>query len=133
MANEIHTSYVTGRTLTANVFQPDGSVRETGISLTENATGNLYIGDCATIQPGDIIIALEGAVPVGEAEYDPVIVEGTLSKTAIMRLLLSVLAGLSTGGGSDTLSFRDVADGKNRIVATVDKNGNRTVIVLDGT
>lgn len=42
--------------LTADVFQGDGSVRETGISLTENATGGLYLGDCASIEAGDNVV-----------------------------------------------------------------------------
>ena len=132
MANEIAIAWLTGKTLTANVFQPDGSDRETAINLVENVTGTLYLGDCATIKPGDIIIAYEAGVVLGQVEYDPMIVEGVLTRVEIQRLLLAVLAGLSTGGGSDTLSFRDVADSKDRVVATVDKTGNRTVIVLDG-
>lgn len=59
-------------------------------------------------------------------------VEGTLTHRQILRIVLSVLAGLSTGGGTSTLNFRDVADSKNRVRATVDANQNRTGITLDG-
>lgn len=69
MAEEIKVIYLTGKTLTANVFQPDGSDRQTGISLTENTTGGLYLGDCATIVAGDIILAYEGSTLVGGQEY----------------------------------------------------------------
>ena len=61
------------------------------------------------------------------------VVEGTLTFRQTLRLFISVLAGKSAGGGTVTLTFRDVADGKNRITATVDANGNRTAISLDGT
>ena len=69
MANEIKIAWITGKTLTANVFQPDGSVRETGISLTENATGGLYLGNCATIQSNDLVLAYEGNNFLGSVEY----------------------------------------------------------------
>jgi hypothetical protein len=61
------------------------------------------------------------------------VVEGTTTFRQMLRLFLSVLAGKSSGGGTVTLTFRDLADSKNRITATVDANGNRTTMVLDGT
>lgn len=47
---------------------------------------------------------------------------------AFCKLVLSVLTGKSSGGGGSTIVFRDVADSKNRISATVDSNGNRTAV-----
>lgn len=61
------------------------------------------------------------------------VVEGTITLRQALRILLSALAGKSTGGGTATLTFRDIADSKPRITATVDVNGNRTAIVRDGT
>ncbi|KKN06569.1 hypothetical protein LCGC14_1075850 [marine sediment metagenome] len=72
------------------------------------------------------------ASEVADAVHDEVI-EGTLTSRQLMRIFLSALAGITNGGGTVTINFRDEADGKNRIVATVDVNGNRTNIVLDGT
>lgn len=56
------------------------------------------------------------------------------SKTArqFMRIMKSALAGKSTGGGSATNNFRDDLDTKNRIVASVDADGNRTSVTVDG-
>jgi hypothetical protein len=45
--------------------------------------------------------------------------------------MASVLAGKSSGGGSATVRFRDLADTKDRIEADVDSNGNRTSVTLD--
>src|SRR3990170_313894 len=59
-------------------------------------------------------------------------IEGTLTWRQITRLCLSAFGGKSSGGGSPTLAFRDNADAKNRITATVDANGNRTAVTLDG-
>lgn len=60
------------------------------------------------------------------------VVEGTLTLRQITRIVLSVLAGKSTGGGTSTINFRDEGDSKNRVTATVDPNQNRTGISLDG-
>lgn len=60
------------------------------------------------------------------------VVESTLTLRQIVRILLAGLAGQSTGGGTTSLTFRDVADTKARITATVDANQNRTGITLDG-
>lgn len=60
------------------------------------------------------------------------VVEGTLTLRQCIRIFLSALAGKSTGGGTTTVTFRDNADGKARITATVTADGNRTAMTLDG-
>jgi hypothetical protein len=59
------------------------------------------------------------------------IVEGSLTLVQALRLMLSVLAGKTTGGGTDTLIFRDTLDQVDRITAVVDTEGNRTSVELD--
>jgi len=62
------------------------------------------------------------------------VVEDTTTIRQAFRLILSVLTGKSAGGGTATLTFRDIGDTKNRISATVDADGNRTAIgTRDGT
>jgi hypothetical protein len=61
------------------------------------------------------------------------VIEGTLTMRQALRIFLSALAGKSTGGGTVTVNFRDNADGKNRIIATVDADGNRSAVTLDGS
>ena len=60
------------------------------------------------------------------------IVEGTLTARQILRLLLAAIGGETSGGGTVTVIFRDNADTKARITMTVDANGNRSAVVLDG-
>jgi hypothetical protein len=36
-----------------------------------------------------------------------------------------------SGGGTTTISYRNLADDDDRIIVTVDVNGNRTAVVLD--
>jgi len=60
-------------------------------------------------------------------------VEGTKTLQHVLRLMFSALAQKSSGGGTATIKFRDDADGKDRITATVDASGNRTAVTLDGS
>ncbi len=60
------------------------------------------------------------------------VVEGTITLRQAMRIFLSALAGKSAGGGTVTLTFQNNADTAPRITATVDANGNRTAMTLDG-
>lgn len=61
------------------------------------------------------------------------VLEGSLTGRQIMRIFMAALAGKSSGGGTSTINFRDNADSKNRISATVDSNRNRTAVTLDGS
>lgn len=59
------------------------------------------------------------------------VVEGALTMRQVLRVVLAVLAGKATGGGTTAIAFRDQADALNRVLATVDGNGNRTAVTLD--
>lgn len=61
------------------------------------------------------------------------VIEGSITLKGALRLALSVLSGRSTGGGTATVIFRDVADTKARVTAAVDNNGNRSVVTRDTT
>jgi hypothetical protein len=50
-----------------------------------------------------------------------------------LRLLRAVCVGKSTGFPDGPVAFRDRADSKNRVVATVDGQGNRQTVATDGT
>lgn len=60
-------------------------------------------------------------------------VEAGLDVTGALRLILAALVGKVSGAEGTTITFRSVGDSKNRIVATVDANGNRTAIAFDAT
>lgn len=47
------------------------------------------------------------------------------------RIVLSVLSGKASGQATSTAKFRDMADTKDRIVATVDEDGDRTAVIRD--
>ena len=84
MANEIKVIARTGQTITVDVFKPDGTEREFGINVTETGQGLLYLGDCATIQAGDIMVAKDsnGNI-VGGGEYKQLIAGISASSAVI--------------------------------------------------
>jgi hypothetical protein len=64
------------------------------------------------------------------------ILEGTLTAGQVLKILLAVAAGKTDvaelGGGSATVTFRDYADTKDRVTATM-AGSERTAVVLDPT
>lgn len=59
-------------------------------------------------------------------------IESGMTAAQAMRLLTAVLGGELTGAGTGTVTIRNaVADDTDRVVATVDDDGNRTSITLD--
>lgn len=58
-------------------------------------------------------------------------IENNLDIKKALRLILAVLAGRSSGGGTNTVNFKNITNTKNRIVATVDELGNRLHVSLD--
>ena len=49
-----------------------------------------------------------------------------------MKICLAALAGKVSGAGTTTVTIRSADDTADRIVATVDTDGNRSAITLDG-
>lgn len=58
-------------------------------------------------------------------------VESGVSMRETLKLILAAVAGKLSGAETATVIIRDVNDSKNRIVATVDSNGNRTAVTYD--
>jgi hypothetical protein len=61
------------------------------------------------------------------------VIEGTISIKQAMRLFLAVLVGISSGGGGNTVVFKDTLGVKDRVEAVVDSTGNRITVALDAT
>lgn len=59
-------------------------------------------------------------------------IEGGEHHSWLMRVMLSALSGKLSGAATLNVKIRDLADAKDRIDATVDASGNRTVVTLDG-
>lgn len=81
-----------------------------------------------------LIEAAIAAIPSAPSTDDimDTIVEGTYSLREVLRIMAGVLAGKLSGGGTGTLSFRDLSDSLDRVVADVDlATGDRDAITLD--
>lgn len=61
------------------------------------------------------------------------VIENSKSALAFLRLIYAATVNKVSGGGTSSIAFRDDADSKDRIVATVDSDGNRTAVTKDAT
>jgi hypothetical protein len=68
---------------------------------------------------------------IADAVHDEV-TEGTTTLRQAVKLISSALLGKSSGGSTATGIYRDIGDTKPRITATMDVDGNRTAMILDG-
>jgi len=118
--NELQTDDIPGSlaTIEGKIDTIDGIVDDILLDTDELQTDDV---------PG--LIAALNNISVSDITGVEVDNDGTaISLAGALKLCLSVLTGKSSGGGTATIVFRDIADSKNRISATVDINGNRTAI-----
>jgi hypothetical protein len=80
-----------------------------------------------------IISAIAALENISVADIIAGIADGSYDLQEMMRVIFAVCSGKSDGGGTATLHFRNSADNKNRVTATVDADGNRTAITLDAS
>lgn len=109
-----------------------GFYTESIACTTENGfedgkTYTIYIAATVDSDTGGICYGFKARAKLGE------IVEGTYDVKEALRLLLAFCVGKASGGGTAAPTFRDTADAKDRIIMTVDANGNRTAVTLDVT
>jgi hypothetical protein len=60
------------------------------------------------------------------------IIESGLTSAEILRIMASALAGKVSGAGTGVETFVGLDETTNRIISTVDVDGNRTSVVVDG-
>lgn len=59
------------------------------------------------------------------------VIEGSYTMRQYLRLFAAALAGKISGAATTTFTIRDTGDSTDRVVATVDGDGNRTAVVID--
>jgi hypothetical protein len=102
-----------------------------------SASGNVSLTPVATLTALAYMDALAGGAtplsPEGLAAslLDNNDIETGYSMRESLRLILSALSGKVSGAGGSVISIRDVNDTVDRIIATVDSNGNRSSIIID--
>lgn len=78
--------------------------------------------------------AAVGDIPTSSAIATAVwsfVVEGALTAKDFMRLIYAGVLNKLSGANTNTVRIRDLADSKDRVVATVDEHGNRTAVTVD--
>ncbi len=90
---------------------------------------NVVVPDVAGTATG----LIAGLNDITVADIIAGVADGSYDLQEMMRLIFSACCLKVSGGGTTTVTTRDSADSKDRIVGTVDSNGNRTGLVLDGT
>lgn len=121
------------QSVTGAVGSVTGSV---GGDIVGNLGGKVLGGGAATIAGTGVraVDSAGNAIPTAAQVATAVLAAGdvdgfTLEQT--LKLCLSALAGKLSGATTTTITIRAADDSKNRIVATVDSDGNRSAITLD--
>ena len=133
----------TGLTPQLTVWDLTGAVILNSVNMTEVAGGWYYYDWPAYDGSIDYVMRADGGAALLDYErYNFVsnaedvfdrVVEGTMSYAEMFRVVYAFAANISGGGGTPVNNFRDLANGKDRISANVDANGNRLAVVVDGT
>jgi len=127
------TAYIWNAALTKSALQTFTEVSDGLYYLDYNFAalgvhaGKFYEGGVGTIMGSfDIVVAAPTAAEIMDTEVDN---DGTaISLAGALKLCLAVSTGKSSGGGTSTVVFRDIADTKDRVSATVNSSGNRTAV-----
>lgn len=117
---------------TTNIVQSDNRrfYRDDGVYPVKRPTAGG--GGVDVVWRNTILIATNDAANIAAAVHDYTVEDGQ-SFDEMFRVQHSALAGKVSGANTTTERFRDIADTKDRIVYTVDANGNRTAVTQDGT
>jgi hypothetical protein len=113
---------------------------DTEVAAIKAKTDNLptspaAVGSAMTLEDGALTaakVAADAANEIADALLDRVDgIETNYTLRKAFRLVLAALAGKLSGAATTTITMRDVNDTVNRIVATVDADGNRSALTLD--
>jgi hypothetical protein len=102
------------------------------LQLAVHVAGALPVWDSWMVVPANIYDSITGTdlLEVSGSSILMETVDSTYNFKQILQIMAAVMAGKVTGGNTSTITFRDLGDGTNRVVATVDSNGNRTDVVI---
>lgn len=118
-------------TFPGTVASPTNITAGTMTTVTNLTT---YTGN--TPQTGDSFARI-GALGVGLTAIESIVNDGVVENSKTVRQLFrgmtAALLGKASGLATTTAVYRDNADSKPRITATVDADGNRSAVTLDLT
>lgn len=117
-------------TIAGNLYSDDFDspyVVQRGVQLSSSQVSNLV----DTVTTTETVQVVTSVPTPSQIWQHPV--EGLITAEEAMRLFAAALAGKLSGAAGTTITMRDVNDTKDRIVATVDEDGNRTAVNVDVT
>lgn len=94
-------------------------------SLTGKGSMSVDITPFTTLSPENMAKASATEI------LDTQLVEIGMTVRQALKLILAANAGKVSGAGGSTITIRNTADTKDRIIAAVDANGNRTGVTID--
>ncbi len=102
------------------------------LQLAVHVAGALPVWDSWMVIPANVYDSITGTdlLEVSGSSILNETIDGSYNFKQILQVMAAVMAGKVSGGNTSTITFRDLGDGTNRLVATVDSNGNRTNIVI---
>jgi len=102
------------------------------LQLAVHVAGALPVWDSWMVVPANVYDSVTGTdlLEVSGSSILTETIDSTYSFKEVLQIMAAVMAGKVTGGNTSTITFRDLGDGTNRVVATVDSNGNRTNVVI---
>ena len=89
-----------------------------------------YMADVSALATSVEIAALND---ITVAEMLAGIIEGALDLQEVLRIILSFVAGTTTGGNTTNPIFKSQDGGTDRIDMTVDSDGDRSSVTVDGS
>lgn len=102
------------------------------LQLAVHVAGALPVWDSWMVVPANVYDSITGTdlLEVSGSSILTETIDGSFNFKQVLQIMAAVMAGKVSGGNTSTITFRDLGDGTNRVVATVDSNGNRTNIVI---
>jgi hypothetical protein len=143
-ANRIHHNEVYGVEIGANtqrtMVQATNYIKDNGTIILDT-TGNRSVSAGGAEDPAnEIYIDAAASDPMVDnmmdtlpAAFGTYTLEDTQTRDQAMRIIAAVLAGKVSGAGTGTETFVGLDGTTNRVVSTVDSNGNRTAVTVDGS
>ena len=100
-----------------------------GVMVGGAVTGMIVIGTYHQLVDYDPYASNLGLNDITVADILAGTIDGTLTLAQAMMVSAAVAAGNTSGGGTDTIVIKGAGNTTTRITATVDENGNRTVVL----
>lgn len=102
------------------------------LQLAVHVAGALPVWDSWMVVPANVYDSMTGTdlLEVSGSSILNETIDGSYNFKQVLQVMAAIMAGKVSGGNTSSITFRDLGDGTNRVVATVDSNGNRTNIVI---